>query len=145
MNKASTKGTDTENAVLARESERGAALLAADVEALADLLSDRLVFAHANATYDDKASLLAKMRSGNIVYQSLEVSGQRVIDLGDSALLVSRLRAAVTVGGQPRYRQLDAVSVDAGAQPVASGRVPTDSDSAVKRRVSRPDPKRTGD
>ncbi len=102
MNKASTKGTDTENAVLARESERGAALLAADVEALADLLSDRLVFAHANATYDDKASLLAKMRSGNIVYQSLEVSGQRVIDLGDSALLVSRLRAAVTVGGQPR-------------------------------------------
>jgi ketosteroid isomerase-like protein len=88
--------------VLAREAQRCAALLAADIESLADLLSERLVFAHANATYEDKSSLLAKMGSGNIVYRTLDVSGQRVIDLGDTALLVSRLTASVTVGGQPR-------------------------------------------
>ena len=88
--------------ILAREAQRCAALLAADVDALAELLSDKLVFAHANATYEDKASLLTKMRSGNIVYQTLEVSGQRVIDLGGTALLVSRLTAAVTVGGARR-------------------------------------------
>lgn len=91
--------------VIAREAQRCAALLAVDVDALAELLSDKLVFAHANATYEDKSSLLAKMKSGTIVYQTLEVSGQRVLELGelgDTALLVSRLTAAVTVGGAPR-------------------------------------------
>lgn len=88
--------------ILTREAQRGAALLNADVDSLADLLSERLVFAHANATYEDKASLLAKMKAGTIVYQKLEVSGQRVIELGDTALLVSRLTASVTVAGAPR-------------------------------------------
>jgi hypothetical protein len=88
--------------VLAREAQRCTALLDADIESLADLLSERLVFAHANATYDDKPSLLAKMGSGSIVYQTLAVTGQRVIDLGETALLVSRLTAAVAVGGHPR-------------------------------------------
>ena len=56
----------------------------------------------ANATYEDKSSLLTKMGSGNIVYKTLDVTEQRVIDLGDTALLVSRLTASVTVGGAPR-------------------------------------------
>lgn len=90
------------HAVFACESQRAKALLTADVDALAALLSDRLVFAHANGTYDDKASLLAKMGAGAIVYQSLDVSAQRVVDLGETALLVQRLTAAVTVGGRPR-------------------------------------------
>jgi len=93
---------DTSDQILARERERCAALLAADVGALERLLSDRLVFAHATAAYEDKASLLAKMAAGNIVYKTLDVTEQRVIDLGDTALLVSRLTAAVTVGGTPR-------------------------------------------
>jgi len=92
----------TTDQILARERERCAALLAADVDALERLLSDRLVFAHATAAYEDKPSLLAKMAAGNIVYKTLDVTEQRVIDLGDTALLVSRLTAAVTVGGNPR-------------------------------------------
>jgi hypothetical protein len=95
-------GNSVTEQVLAREAQRCTALLHADTHALAELLSERLVFAHANAAYDDKSSLLAKLGSGTIVYQSLEVSGQRVIELGDSALLISRLTATVTVGGQPR-------------------------------------------
>jgi ketosteroid isomerase-like protein len=88
--------------LLAREGQRCAALLHADIDALADLLSERLVFAHANATYDDKSSLLAKMKSGTIVYQKLDVSEPRVVELGDTALLVSRLTASVTIAGAPR-------------------------------------------
>ncbi len=93
---------DTSSQILALEESRCRALLAGDVDALSQLLSDRLVFAHANANYEDKQSLITKMGSGNIVYQTLRVSEQRVIDLGDSALLVSRLTAEVLVGGQPR-------------------------------------------
>lgn len=95
-------GNNVTEQVLAREAQRCTALLHADTHTLAELLSERLVFAHANATYEDKSSLLARLGSGTIVYQTLQVSEQRVIELGDTALLVSRLTAAVTVGGQPR-------------------------------------------
>jgi len=88
--------------VLAREAQRCKALLEADMEALAEVLSERLVFAHANATYEDKNSLMMKMGSGNIVYKTLQVSEQRVIELGDTALLVGRLTAAVEVGRTPK-------------------------------------------
>ncbi len=88
--------------ILAREEQRCRALLDADIDALGELLSDRLVFAHATARYEDKTSLLQKMGEGNIVYNTLEVTEQRVIELGDSALLLSRLTADVSVGGQPR-------------------------------------------
>lgn len=101
----------TTGQILAREAQRCAALLAADAEALAGLLSERLVFAHATAAYEDKSSLLQKMASGNIAYNTLEVTEQRVIDLGDTALLLSRLTAAVTVGGQPRAIDNRALSV----------------------------------
>lgn len=94
--------TDTTSQVLAKEKRRGEALLGSDIDTLSALLSDRLVFAHANAVYEDKASLLKKMGSGTIVYKTLDVSEQKVIDLGDTALLISRLTADVTVGGQPR-------------------------------------------
>jgi hypothetical protein len=90
--------------VLAREAQRCTALLHADIHTLAERLSERLVFAHANATYEDKSSLLAKMGSGTTVYQTLQVSGKRVIELGDTALLISRLTAAITVGSQPPRR-----------------------------------------
>ncbi len=93
---------DVNEQVLAREAQRCEALLAADVDALDGLLSERLVFAHATAKYEDKASLLQKMGAGTIVYKTLDVTEQRVIDLGDSALLLSRLTADVLVGGQAR-------------------------------------------
>lgn len=94
--------TEISSVILAREQQRCEALLSGDVEALSGLLSDRLVFAHANATYEDKESLLRKMGSGNIVYKTLKIGEPRVVDLGETALLVSRLTADVTVGGQPR-------------------------------------------
>ncbi len=94
--------TDTTSQVLAKEKQRCEALLGSDIDALSALLSDRLVFAHANATYEDKASLLKKMGSGTIVYKKLDVSEQKVVDLGETALLISRLTADVMVGGQPR-------------------------------------------
>lgn len=93
---------DTSAEILACEAQRCRALLENDIDALDALLSERLVFAHATAKYEDKASLLQKMGEGNIVYNTLDVTDRQVIDLGDSALLLSRLTAAVSVGGQPR-------------------------------------------
>ncbi len=88
--------------ILEREQKRCDALLKGDVDALAGLLSERLLFAHANATFEDKVSLLKKMEAGTIVYKTLSVTEAQVIDLGETALLSSRLTASVTVGGNPR-------------------------------------------
>jgi len=97
--------------ILALEQRRCGALLAADVEALAPLLSERLVFMHANALPDDRASLLEKMRGGRIVYRTLSVSEEMVVDLGEVALLHARLSAAVEVAGQPRRIENRTLSV----------------------------------
>lgn len=94
-----TKVDDKEAMILAAENQRCAALLAADVEALSALLSERLHFMHASAKADDKGSLLAKMRAGNIAYRSLVVDETKVTDLGSSVMLTSRLHAEVDVAG----------------------------------------------
>ncbi|GIX30593.1 MAG: hypothetical protein KatS3mg124_1065 [Porticoccaceae bacterium] len=85
--------------VLAREQARLAALRAGDAESLAPLLSEELRFGHANAVWDDKAKLLAKLREGRIVYRHLEVSEEEVLVRGDMALLFARLCADVLVNG----------------------------------------------
>ena len=97
--------------ILANEAKRCEALLAADLSALEPLLSERLAFGHANAVTDDKAQLLTKMASGNIVYQTLEVTVTRIIELGETVLLLSRLTAQVTVGGQEKLIDNQTLSV----------------------------------
>lgn len=89
---------DLSTEIMACEQARCAALLDRDVAALSNLLSDRLVFTHANALSEGKDAIVAKMKAGSLVYRSLDVTDQQVIDLGDTALLLSRLTALVTVG-----------------------------------------------
>lgn len=81
------------------ERRRCQALLDADTDALAGMLSDDLTFMHANAVADDATALLRKMRGGTIVYHELKVSEEKVTDLGGAAILASRLTAEVSVGG----------------------------------------------
>lgn len=102
---------DSIHPILRRERARCDALLAGDVSVVADLLSDRLLFAHANATYDDKASLLDKLKSRKVVYKALKVSETRIVDLGDTALLMSRLTAAVEIVGTPKSIDNQTLSV----------------------------------
>jgi hypothetical protein len=95
--------TDLTTAIVGREHERCDALLRGDLHRLGDLLSDRLVFVHANATSDTKASLLAKMATGAIVYRSLVVEDPVVLGLAPGiALLTGRLTADLLVREQPK-------------------------------------------
>lgn len=88
-----------ETEILACERRRCDALLSGDAAALEDLLSERLIFFHANATRDDKRSLLAKMAAGTVVYRSLSVDETVVTPLPEAVLLSGRLMAEVTVAG----------------------------------------------
>lgn len=97
--------------VLACERKRCQALLAGDVDTLGTLLSERLIFTHANATHDSKASLIAKMRLGTIVYKSLTIDQETVIELPDAAILSSRLQAVVDVAGTTKTIRNSTLSV----------------------------------
>jgi hypothetical protein len=71
------------------EQKRCAAMLANDAAALEALLDERLSFSHANGQVDDKAAYLAKISAGRIVYQSIDWSEERVIELAPGAALLS--------------------------------------------------------
>jgi hypothetical protein len=87
------------DAVQAAEAQRCAAMLAGDVAGLEALLSDRLTFVHATGAVDDKASLLAKMAAGGILYHAIEWSEPRVELRDGLAAMHGTMSLQVTVAG----------------------------------------------
>jgi hypothetical protein len=87
------------DAVLEAEARRCAAMLAGDTTALERLLDPRLHFSHASGAVDDKKDYLAKIAAGRIRYVAIDWSEQKVIVLGEAALLAGRMSTLVTVDG----------------------------------------------
>jgi ketosteroid isomerase-like protein len=88
--------------LLAADRARRAAMIAADVPALAALLADDLIWTHSSGKIDDKAALLATIESGAVVYQVLEVEGTQVRQRGDVFVLQGTLRGRVSKDGAER-------------------------------------------
>jgi ketosteroid isomerase-like protein len=61
------------------EDRRYAAMVDADLDALDELLSDDVMYAHSDATVDSKASYLELLRKGTLVYHSLEHRTETVV------------------------------------------------------------------
>lgn len=90
--------------VVAAEAARAAALARNDDQALASCLAEALVFVHSSGTVDDKASLLAKVAEGRVVYQQVRLQPERVLALADGVWgLWGRMQAEVVVGGILRH------------------------------------------
>jgi hypothetical protein len=100
-----------EQQLLSLEQKRCEALLAADIPSLDKLLSQRLVFTHANALSDTKEMFLEKIRQGRIVYVRLKVTESRVIELNESAILLCRMTAELLVAGVPKQIDNQTLSV----------------------------------
>jgi ketosteroid isomerase-like protein len=93
------------------EDRRHAAMLAADVPALKQLLSDRLGYTHSAGGRDSKQSLLAKMSDQTLTYQSIEHPIDQIVVLGDTALVMGKMRAQVELDGTPRRLNNSALAV----------------------------------
>ena len=102
----------TENeAVLAVDDARLAAMIAADVDALDRLSAAELIFVHANGRREDKAAFLAAARSGHIRYTTI-VRGETFVNVtGAVAILCATIDVEVTVGGEPRTSPVRYMSV----------------------------------
>lgn len=86
--------------VRALERRRINAMLAADLDALDELLHANLLFGHTDGHADDKEAYLAKFRSGAVRYFDAE---QRITDvriIGEAALVrfYLKLRAVLAAG-----------------------------------------------
>jgi ketosteroid isomerase-like protein len=78
------------------EDRRYAAMIAGDVAALGELLSDRVVYTHSHGGRDTKQEWLGNLGSGALVYHAAEHPVTEVIVLGDAAVVVGEMHADVT-------------------------------------------------
>ena len=91
-------GVDTED-VLAAEDERYAAMVDGDIEALDRLIADEVSYAHSSGIRDTKEQYFGKVRSGYYDYHRIDHPVERVEVMGDTAIVVGRMTADLTVDG----------------------------------------------
>ena len=85
--------------VLAAEDERYRAMVDGDLPTLDRLLADEVSYAHSSGVRDSKEQYLAKLRSGYYDYHRIDHPVERVEVLGDTAVVVGRMTADLTVDG----------------------------------------------
>lgn len=96
-------------AVEAAERRRVAAMAAADIETLDALLHPDMLFGHTNGHADDKATYLAKFRSGAVRYLDVAqtIEACRVIDDIGLVTFHLKMRAELATGS----RQLNVIGL----------------------------------
>ena len=77
-------------AVAALEERRIAATVAADLQALDELLADDLVWTHANGNSDSKSEWLAKVGSGKVKYHSFVFEEKRYREFDGTVVINGR-------------------------------------------------------
>jgi hypothetical protein len=93
---------DDVRAVLAAEDRRYQAMLDADLSLLDRLFADQLSYAHSSGVRDTKGEYLHKIESGYYDYLRIDHPVERVEVVGDTAVVVGRMTADLTVGGTPK-------------------------------------------
>jgi ketosteroid isomerase-like protein len=81
------------------EDRRYAAMVAADLDALDELLSDDVLYTHSNASVDSKASYLELVRTGTLVYHSLEHTTEAVVSRPGVAIVSGTMSGSIHMKG----------------------------------------------
>jgi hypothetical protein len=90
--------TDADD-VLAAEDERYLAMAEGDLQTLDRLLADEVSYAHSSGVRDTKEQYFAKLRSGYYDYHRIDHPVERVEVVGDTAIVVGRMTADLSVDG----------------------------------------------
>ncbi len=86
----------------AADLRRRQAMIDADVDSLAALLADELVWTHSSGTRDDKQRFLEKIAANAADYRSLEVSEDVIVQQGDVLIHHGDLSGRVVVDGREK-------------------------------------------
>lgn len=95
---AQGQGNKVEQEILKLEQHWQDALVKADVAGLEKLYSDKLIYTHSNASVDDKASYIVKIKSGASKYISIKRDDIKVTLVGDTAVVTCHWLAHVQAG-----------------------------------------------
>ncbi|HSB79524.1 MAG TPA: nuclear transport factor 2 family protein [Candidatus Methylomirabilis sp.] len=95
-----------EHEIRQRETHRFEAIVRGDVAALEDILSDDLSYTHATGVFETKGEFIAKLKSGQLKYESFAPEGLRVRVYGTTGVLTGVARVKVQVKGEQLSFQL---------------------------------------
>jgi ketosteroid isomerase-like protein len=88
--------------IQAAEDARYRAMTSNDLDALAGLLGDDLVYTHSSAVVDDKAAYLESLRSGKVKYLAAKRDGVRIRGYGDTAVVHGHAQIEAEIHGERR-------------------------------------------
>ncbi|OAT66268.1 DUF4440 domain-containing protein [Mycobacteroides immunogenum] len=97
--------------ILALEDARYQAVLNGDFEAFRHLCHPDLVYTHSDSVRDSLDSYLEKCTAGYYTYQWTEHPVDEVLIVGDTAVVVGRMRAGITVDGSPKELNNNCIAV----------------------------------
>jgi len=103
--KAQIKG-DNESQIRELERQRFQAMQKVDVAALNRILSDDLIYTHANGFEQTKAELIRVLGSGDYKYESISASDIRVRLYGETAVVSGRATMKIRRAGEEQTFQL---------------------------------------
>lgn len=87
-------------ALLAAEESRRLAMLAGDTLALAELLSDALLYGHSTGRRDSKQGYLEKLAGGSLRYEALAFVSPVATLMGRAGTVSALMKATVLRGGK---------------------------------------------
>lgn len=99
--------SDKEDQVRRIEAERFAAMVDADVGALAPLLGDDLTYVHSTGQVQSKPELLQALSSGTLDYVAIEPRDQRIRLFGKTAVVNGEVAVTATTPGQKKPAALE--------------------------------------
>lgn len=140
-NMMSSHGAGEQRALVAEaDDRRQAAMLAGDLDGLADLLSSQLIYVHTTGDTDTKASYLDAVGSGLVEYRHLERREDRCVARSGSVLCSGRQLGLSILRGEPQLIDSAYLSLwvlEAGRWQLAAWHAtryaPTRSSPAVER------------
>ena len=74
----------------------------ADVESLAGLLADDVVYTHSNGDRDTKTSYIQKVATRHFEYVEITRPEERIVLAGETAIVAGRMTARIRIGGEDR-------------------------------------------
>lgn len=96
----------TEQEVRRIETRRFAALARGDIASLEEIMADDAIYTHATGVVETKAEYLAKMKSGEVRYESFAPEQLQVRIYGTAAVLTGVAGVKAHVGGEVRNLRL---------------------------------------
>lgn len=100
---ANAQAGKVEQEILKLEQQWEDALIKADVAVLEKLYADGIIYTHTNAATDDKASYIAKIKSGASKYQSIKRDDIKVRVFGDTAIVTCHWLVHSFGGGKEHH------------------------------------------